>query len=62
MTTTHRRLGVRRGERLNRIAFPMGGIGAGMLSLEGTGALSQVSLRKCLFILQLRQIIALMSP
>jgi len=45
MTTTHRRLGVRRGERLNRIAFPMGGIGAGMLSLEGTGALSQVSLR-----------------
>ena len=36
---------VRRGEQLNRIAFPLGGIGAGMLSLEGTGALSQVSLR-----------------
>ncbi len=33
------------GEQLNRIAFPMGGIGAGMISLEGTGALSQVSLR-----------------
>lgn len=34
-----------RGEHLNRIAFPLGGIGAGMVSLEGTGALSQVSLR-----------------
>jgi len=33
------------GERLNRIAFPMGGIGAGMVCLEGTGALSHVSLR-----------------
>src|ERR1041384_1020606 len=33
------------GERLNRIAFPMGGIGAGMICLEGTGALSHVSLR-----------------
>jgi len=37
--------GLRAGEKLNRVAFPMGGIGAGMLSLEGTGALSQVSLR-----------------
>ena len=34
-----------RDEHLNRIAFPLGGIGAGMVSLEGTGALSQVSLR-----------------
>jgi uncharacterized protein (DUF608 family) len=33
------------GSRLNRVAFPMGGFGAGMISLEGTGALSQVSLR-----------------
>ena len=33
------------GERLNRVAFPMGGIGAGMLCLEGSGALSHVSLR-----------------
>ena len=33
------------GERLNRVAFPMGGIGAGMICLEGTGALSHVSLR-----------------
>ncbi len=32
-------------EYLQRIAFPMGGIGAGMLCLEGTGALSHVSLR-----------------
>lgn len=33
------------GEYLNRVAFPLGGIGAGMLCLEGTGALSHVSLR-----------------
>jgi hypothetical protein len=33
------------GERLNRIAFPLGGIGAGMVCLEGTGGLSQVSVR-----------------
>src|SRR5215831_12780536 len=32
-------------ESLNRIAFPLGGIGAGMICLEGTGALSHVSLR-----------------
>ena len=32
------------GENLNRVAFPMGGMGAGMLCLEGTGALSHVSL------------------
>ena len=33
------------GENLSRIAFPLGGMGAGMLCLEGTGALSHVSLR-----------------
>jgi uncharacterized protein (DUF608 family) len=33
------------GERLNRVAFPMGGLGAGMICLEGTGAVSHVSLR-----------------
>lgn len=33
------------GEYLNRIAFPLGGIGAGMICLEGTAALSHVSLR-----------------
>lgn len=37
--------GVYTGERLNRVAFPMGGLGAGMICLEGTGALSHVSLR-----------------
>ncbi len=34
-----------RGDRLHRVAFPMGGIGAGMICLEGTGALSHFSLR-----------------
>jgi uncharacterized protein (DUF608 family) len=33
------------GEYLNRVAFPMGGLGGGMICLEGTGALSHVSLR-----------------
>ncbi len=33
------------GERLSRVAFPLGGLGAGMLCLEGTGALSHVSVR-----------------
>ncbi len=33
------------GETLRRVAFPLGGMGAGMLCLEGTGALSHVSLR-----------------
>ena len=33
------------GACLNQVAFPMGGIGAGMVCLEGTGALSNVSLR-----------------
>ena len=33
------------GPRLNRVAFPMGGIGAGMICLEGTGCLSHVSIR-----------------
>ncbi len=33
------------GQNLDRIAFPLGGIGAGMICLEGTGALSNVSVR-----------------
>lgn len=33
------------GEHLNKIAFPMGGIGAGMVCLEGTGAISHVSIK-----------------
>ncbi len=37
--------GVYENEYLNRIAFPMGGIGAGMICLEGTGGISHVSVR-----------------
>jgi uncharacterized protein (DUF608 family) len=33
------------GENLNRLAFPIGGIGAGMFCLEGSGAISHVSVR-----------------
>lgn len=33
------------GEYLNRIAFPLGGLGAGMICMEGTGAISHVSVR-----------------
>jgi len=33
------------GEFLNRIAFPIGGLGAGMFCLEGSGVVSQVSVR-----------------
>lgn len=36
--------GAYHGDYLNHIAFPMGGIGAGMICLEGTGALSKFSL------------------
>lgn len=34
-----------KGEYLNRLAFPVGGIGAGMFCLEGTGAISHMSIR-----------------
>jgi uncharacterized protein (DUF608 family) len=37
--------GTYEGARLNRVAFPLGGMGAGMVCLEGTGALSEVSVR-----------------
>ncbi len=33
------------GDRLNRVAFPLGGMGAGMICLEGSGAISHVSVR-----------------
>ncbi len=33
------------GENLNHVAFPLGGIGAGMVCLEGTGCLSHLSVR-----------------
>jgi len=34
-----------KGEYLNRVAFPIGGIGAGMFCIEGTGAISHMSVR-----------------
>ena len=37
--------GAYEGACLDRVAFPMGGMGAGMICLEGRGALSHVSLR-----------------
>jgi uncharacterized protein (DUF608 family) len=33
------------GEHLDHVAFPMGGIGAGMICLEGSGGLTNVSIR-----------------
>ncbi len=33
------------GEHLSRVAFPIGGIGAGMFCLEGTGSISHLSVR-----------------
>ncbi len=33
------------GDQLERLAFPMGGIGAGMICLEGNGCISHVSVR-----------------
>lgn len=33
------------GEHLKRVAFPIGGMGAGMFCLEGTGAISHMSVR-----------------
>lgn len=37
--------GIYQGDHLNQIAFPLGGLGAGMMCLEGTGALTKFSLR-----------------
>ena len=37
-----------KGENLNRIAFPIGGMGAGMFCLEGTGAISHLSVQNSL--------------
>jgi uncharacterized protein (DUF608 family) len=45
MKSGHEYNGTYQGENLNRIAFPLGGIGAGMVCLEGTGALSHLSIR-----------------
>lgn len=45
MTTRRAYNGPYAGDHLSRVAFPLGGIGAGMICVEGTGALSHVSLR-----------------
>jgi hypothetical protein len=37
--------GVYAGENLNRIAFPIGGMGSGMFCVEGNGAISHMSVR-----------------
>lgn len=37
--------GIYQGENLHRIAFPLGGLGAGMVCLEGQGCLSHISVR-----------------
>ncbi|MCB0689667.1 MAG: hypothetical protein KDC53_24170, partial [Saprospiraceae bacterium] len=37
--------GTYQGDNLDRIAFPIGGIGAGMFCFEGTGAISHMSIR-----------------
>jgi hypothetical protein len=34
-----------RDEYLNRVAFPIGGLGAGMFCMEGTGAISHMSVK-----------------
>src|SRR5512135_2321401 len=44
-STGHEFNGSYSGEYLSRIAFPIGGIGAGMFCLEGTGAISHMSVR-----------------
>jgi uncharacterized protein (DUF608 family) len=41
----HSFMGSYDGEHLNHIAFPLGGLGAGMVCLEGVGAISHVSVR-----------------
>jgi hypothetical protein len=44
-TSKHEYNGSYSDEHLNRIAFPIGGMGAGMFCLEGTGAISHMSIR-----------------
>lgn len=43
--TTHSFNGSYHGKFTDRVAFPIGGIGAGMFCLEGTGAISHMSVR-----------------
>ena len=42
---SHQYNGSYTGEYLNRIAFPVGGMGAGMFCIEGTGSISHMSVR-----------------
>jgi uncharacterized protein (DUF608 family) len=44
-TNGHSFNGVYKGDDLKEVAFPIGGIGAGMFCLEGTGAISHLSVR-----------------
>lgn len=44
-TSAHAYNGVYTGANLNRVAFPLGGIGAGMFCMEGTGVISHMSVR-----------------
>jgi hypothetical protein len=44
-TDSHVFNGYYTGKNLDRIAFPVGGIGAGMFCIEGTGAISHMSVR-----------------
>jgi hypothetical protein len=37
--------GIYTGKNTDRIAFPIGGMGAGMFCIEGTGAISHMSVR-----------------
>jgi uncharacterized protein (DUF608 family) len=43
--SAHAYNGIYKGENLQQIAFPIGGMGAGMFCLEGTGAISHMSVR-----------------
>src|SRR5690242_15068266 len=43
--STHPYNGLYKGDYLQQIAFPIGGMGAGMFCLEGTGAISHMSVR-----------------
>ena len=49
------------GAELAHIAFPLGGLGAGMICLEGTGALSKISLRHRPELARERKIFAALS-
>jgi len=44
MSSTNNRNRVYKGKYLSHVAFPMGGIGAGMICLDGNGGLSHVSI------------------